>query len=192
MKYENWIFDFDGTLIDESVYSRVYPAIIKAISKVKSEKEINDIVNELPKNKLGLVDTYQLCLKLDVLDLYYDILPGFITESIFKSGIKSLLKSLKSNNTKIVVVTSSHRKIVELFLAFNDLITYVDVIWAFEDSNFNKDHSEYWSELSQSTNIKPEESMVVSDSLIEVMKAKTAGFSAKHLGTDVMSLEELQ
>tara|TARA_Y100000034_G_C6879189_1_gene402550 strand:- start:251 stop:829 length:579 start_codon:yes stop_codon:yes gene_type:complete len=192
MKYENWIFDFDGTLIDENVYVRMYPEILKALYEELSKEEVDKHIETLPRNKFGNVDSYDLCLKLQKLDLYYDILPGYITESVFKKGVKSLLKSLKSNESKVIVATNSHRKTVELFLAFNDIINYVNVIWAFEDTNFEKDHQEYWTQLSRAIGAKPEESLLVSDSMIEILKARSAGFYAKHLGTDIMSLEELQ
>ena len=70
-----YLFDLDGTLVDEKIYSRIYSKIVKMIKEKKGldEEEISGRAEQwkLTRNKEGRWDTGELCKQLGLLQQYY-------------------------------------------------------------------------------------------------------------------------
>ncbi len=187
---KTFLLDFDGTLMNKEIYVEMYPHIVNALEKKYGDK-VKEAIIEL-KAKTGEVDTYELCAKLNDLNLYYSILPTFIGKSKLLDGTVDLLKKLNTAGKRVLLITNSHRRTIDLYLVKHDLGKYFDFVWANEDSDFSKSDENYWAELTMATNIIKEESIVISDDLErDVIPARNFGMKALHLGTDIISLKEI-
>jgi len=180
-----WIFDLDGTLVDKGIYAKIFPVIIQALKDQKevSQEKIDETIAEVGE------DTWSICHRLDALDMYYEILLGYIEDGELIPGTLEVLQKLKTKGTKIILASNSHRRTIEMHLLKHDIAKYFDIIWGNEDAGDKKTDS-YWDQLKMTANLK--EPTVVSDDLRDIEQAKKRGWKTIHLGTDVITLKDIK
>ncbi len=190
-----WILDLHGSIIGTEMYREMYDDVIEAVKDIKKLDDdiLNKIIDKVKKKtgKIDRVDTYDLCKEMELVDLYYDMLPAYIQKAELKEGVEEFLAKLKTAGKKVIVFSSNHRRTTDIILGMKDIAKYVDIMWGFEDGGKKSDDF-YWQELKMANLLKPEECIVIGDDLDdEILMAKKLGFKTLHIGVDVMSLNDI-
>jgi HAD superfamily hydrolase (TIGR01549 family) len=169
-----FLFDLDDTLIDTSIYAKMYPSIV---SEVKSRGHDIDSL-DLKKNKYGNYDSGDVCKKLDMLDFYYSILEKEISvNNVLFSEVKEVFSSLEG---KKGIVSNSMLRTIKLYLDKYDL--KVDFIFSSDNAGCNKDSVEYWKKLIAAENLDPSECLVIGDDYEEDVEVPSSlGFKTFYL-----------
>ena len=180
-----FLFDLDDTLIDTSVYAKIYPLIVKKVCSYLDidEKELFVKAASLgmKKNKHGNYDSGELCKKLDLLDLYYPILEEEIkVNDVLFSEVKEVFSTLISRDNKIGIVSNSMLRTIKLYLDKYSLS--VDFIFSSDYTGCNKDCNEYWKKLITAESLVPSDCIVVGDNYHEDVEVPASlGFKTFYL-----------
>lgn len=182
-----YIFDLDGTLIDTIIYKKLYPKVIKMISKesglLKIEIEATAKALKMKKNIYGHYDSGDLSRIFGLLNEYYKILEKEIkvTNSLH-DGVNELFKKLKKENKVIGVASNSMKKTIYLHLKKYKLERYVNFIFSSDDSGCKKSDVNYWKILIKRQKLNPKNCLVIGDNLIDDVKVpKSEGFNTFYL-----------
>ncbi len=180
-----FLFDLDDTLIDNSIYAKIYPLIVKKVCSALNinEEELFIKVKSLglKKNKHGNYDSGELCKKLDLLDLYYPILEKEIeVNDVLFSEVKKVFITLKEKGNKIGIVSNSMLRTIKLYL--DKYLLEVDFIFSSDYTGCNKACNEYWKKLIAAENLDPSNCIVVGDDYHEDVEVPASlGFKTFHL-----------
>ena len=179
-----YIFDLEDTIIDKSIFARIYTPIIESllenlkISKIELQEVISRLKEETGKEK---IDTYDLCKKLNSTELYYKVLKRYVkhTYSFKTKNIAKVFKKIKASKKKIGVVSKSQKRTIEVFLKRFNLFEYVDFI-----EQGNKDTVLFWVLLEKKHKIEKEFTLVIDDShdILDI---------AEHAGYKVLNVKDL-
>ena len=179
-KFDNFIFDFDGTLADSA--GEVLACIERAFNKcnISFEKErLNSSVMgpslaEIAKIvKPELTDESTINSIVAEYRKLYDYDDNDIT--ILYDGIKDWLISLRKNNKKIFVATNKP-KIPTMRLVKSLDIDFVDDIYTVDKYNDKKlKKYEMIKEIVSKYNLSKEKTLMVGDCLSDIEAAKNVG-----------------
>jgi HAD superfamily hydrolase (TIGR01549 family) len=180
-----FLFDLDDTLIDTSIYAKIYPLIVSEVcSKLNIDKE--ELFSKasslgLKKNKHGNYDSGELCNKLDLLDLYYSVLEKAIAvNDVLFSEVREVFSTLEKKGSRIGIVSNSMLRTIKLYLDKYNL--KVDFIFSSDYTGCNKDCNEYWKKLIAAENLDPSDCLVIGDDYEEDVKVPSSlGFKTFHL-----------
>ena len=119
--YQIYLFDLDGTLIDEKIYDRIYEPVLKMIcaKRMISIENLDKRAEEvgLKKNKKGRWDTGDLCFEFGLLDQYYEILLRQIeVGGVLKDNVVTTFSRLKDEGKVIGVVSNSMRRTIKTYI----------------------------------------------------------------------------
>lgn len=185
---ETYLFDLDDTIIDSSIYVRMYHKLIDEllnnlkISKIELQKEITRLKNETGKQR---IDSFELCQKLNSEDIYYNVLGTHIkhTYTLKNKEIPNIFKKIKDSGKRIGIVTNSQEKTAELFLKRFRLRSYIDFI-----QSGKKDALFFWLNLEKKYDLQRENTMLIDDSEDVLEIAKRVGYKVLNV-KDLASLE---
>jgi FMN phosphatase YigB (HAD superfamily) len=186
---ETYLFDLDDTIIDSSIYTRMYHKLIEGllkslkISKIELQQEISKIKKETGKQR---IDTFELCEKLNSTDLYYDVLETHIkhTYTLKNKEIPTLFKKIRESGKRIGIVTNTQEKTAELFLKRFRLRSYVNFI-----QTGKKEALVFWINLEKKYDLKKENTMLIDDSEEILDIARRVGYKTLNV-KDLKNLEE--
>jgi FMN phosphatase YigB (HAD superfamily) len=182
---ETYLFDLDDTIIDSSVYSRMYHDLLRqiveqqGISEIELQKEITKIKNQTGKEK---VDTFELCKSLNCIELYYSVLERYVknTYTLKIPILPAMFKKIKDNKKKIGVVSMSQERTIRLFLDRFNLSKYIDFI-----ASGDKTTVLFWIQLERRHSLYKEETLVIDDS-DDILKI------AEHAGYKVLNVSNIK
>jgi len=177
------IFDCDGVLIDSELIS------VRVLSEVFYSNGLDISVEYIKKNFIGhsfininihIKKVFNKVLPEDFEEKYRNsLLSTFKNELLASSGIKHVLENI---NVPICVATSSSLirarsslKIVDLFDYFNN-----QVYSAYNMGNRGKPQPDIYLFSAEQFKIKPENTLVIEDSLLGVQGAVNAGMKVCH------------
>ena len=186
-----YIFDLDDTIIDSSIYARMYNALINEllsnlnIKEIELQEVISRIKEETGKPK---VDTYELCKKLSSTELYYKVLEKYVkhTYTLKTKNIPQIFKKIKAKKKKIGIISNAQERTIELFLKRFNLLEYVDFI-----ESGNKDTVLFWVMLEKKYSLDKERTMVIDDSNEILDIAEHAGYKVLNV-KDLVNLENFE
>lgn len=121
----------------------------------------------------------------EILKLRYEISKYYMEKVVdYKPNAEKLLKRLKELGFNLAIGTTTRKANIEMYKTTNKNIInkaklddYFDIIITNEDVKNRKPDPEVHSRILEFYNIKPEEVLIVEDSLIGVEAAKNAGIS---------------
>ncbi len=181
---QTYIFDLEDTIIDKSIYARIYTPIIESllenlkISEIELQEVISKLKKETGKEK---IDTFALCKKLNSTELYYKVLTRYVkhTFSLKTKNISKIFKKIKASKKKIGIVSKSEKRTIEVFLKRFNLLDLVDFI-----ESGNKDTVLFWVLLEKKYKIDKESTLVIDDSndILDI---------AEHAGYNVLNVKDL-
>ncbi len=192
------IFDMDGTLIDSvGIWNEIDVELIKKIGGILDDVNIQIQRDSTLKKLKGSENLYlEYCRFLkekyksdmeaeEILKLRYEISKYYMEKVVdYKPNAEKLLKRLKELGFNLAIGTTTRKANIEMYKTTNKNIInkaklddYFDIIITNEDVKNRKPDPEVHSRILEFYNIKPEEVLIVEDSLIGVEAAKNAGIS---------------
>jgi len=191
------IFDWDGTLADTK------KAVVKSFQKVLGEAGCG-VSDEFIERLIGIgtkktiIEAFREChMRLDVSTLeklaeekirihaeLADIVRLF-------DGATELLEALQGR-IMIALATMSSRKVVDKLLPEKRVERYFDVVVTADDVVKPKPDPEIFLVSAAKLGVKPEDCVVVEDSIFGVRAAKAAGMRCIAVSSGVYSKEELE
>lgn len=179
MKYNTYLFDFDGTLVDSM------PAFISTMLRILDENGIpyeGDIVKIItPLGYLGTARYYTEQLGLDMsegevvekMDLYaYD---EYAYRIEAKSHVIETLKALKEGGADLHVLTASPHKVLDVCLARLGIYDLFTNVWSCDDFATTKADPDIYRRAAEKIGQPVDEILFLDDNLHADKTAKTAG-----------------
>jgi phosphoglycolate phosphatase-like HAD superfamily hydrolase len=174
------IFDFDGTLADTLPYT--FKKIIEIAKKLKIKK-INDLKEKQVIEAIRKYSYQELLKKFEVSWLKYPLIIWEIKKAQkelgknidkikpFK-GINNLLKKIKQNNLKILILSSNIKSNIERFIDKEGWQNLIDGVYA-GGNLLGKDKD--MINLLKKEKLKKDELIYVADEARDVLACKKAG-----------------
>ena len=193
------IFDKDGVLVETFyLYYRAYKKIFSELGinitrndiakryGMKGAEIIKQIMNErrinIKEKQLKELTNKKDRLYYEMAEKKLELLPGVI----------KLLIYLKNKNYKIGIASSASKEIIEQLLRVMKIKKYFDATISGLEVNSSKPHPEIFLECAKRLKVKPEECIVIEDSVHGIEAAKRAGMKCIAVATGQHSREELQ
>lgn len=169
-------FDLDGTLVDSG--STIYKATIATFEKLGMKVY-------LPKDELDkrigahFADIFNdLNIQVDDLEyfikVYKTVYFDFISDSTLYPGVIELLEYLHHNNYKIALLTTKAQGQAELILEHFKLTKYFAFIMGRRPGIMHKPSPEPLLIISETLKVKPEETLMVGDTELDIQCGKSA------------------
>jgi HAD superfamily hydrolase (TIGR01509 family) len=190
------IFDWDGTLADTK------KAVVQSFQKVLGEAGCV-VSDEFIERRMGIgtkktiIEAFREChMRLDVSTLEklakekIRIQAGLTDIVTLFEGVAELLEALQGR-IKIALATMSSRKVVEKVLPEKRIEAYFDVVVTADEIAKPKPDPEVFLVSAAKLGVKPEDCVVVEDSVFGVRAAKAAEMKCIAVSSGVYSREEL-
>lgn len=190
------IFDLDGTLIDSVwIWNATDRKLLKELSS-NEDYEVEDIqhfrdaiLSTYNKGNIYLNYCDILGKMFDsnltaeqILNNRWQISTEFFKELSYKPEATEVLKVLKANGLKLVIATTGTKQFVDVCRNENENIKKAadfdktfDLIVTRDDVKENKPSPDIHLKVMELLGVKPEDCLVVEDSLMGVQAAKNAG-----------------
>jgi len=202
LKFQGVLFDLDGTLIKYSVdrvkltmdilkylkkcdvYFNIYSEVDYPISMVRKTIKLLEGM-KMPKNFIDSISS-----SLFKIIESYEVEASNRTSII--NGAYETLKFIKSMGLKCGLITLNSRKSTEIILDKFNLKAFFDVIVTRDDVKNFKPHIDHLLKAINLMNLKPEDVIVVGDSIIDVIPAVVLNAFPIAVKTGVRREDELR
>lgn len=174
LKYDLFIFDFDGTLLDtEKYHCKAWNNALSIEKNKNIEIDINDyckyfhsLTSIMSRNYLKIlydIDNYDYIYKKK----QYEYEKIINNENIdFINGAENFLNFILKNNKKFIIVTNTSAKFIELFKVKHPILNSATKIYTKEDFINRKPNPECYLRISNE--YKSEKKIGFEDSLIGI------------------------
>ena len=176
---KNYLFDFDGTLVDSM------PTYVSAMLRILDENKVgygDDIVKIItPLGLKGTADYYiTLGVKMSKEKMLEKMLE-YMTEAYettieAKKCVIEALRTLYDRGDRLHVLTASPHLVTDVCLKRNGLYDLFEQVWSVDDFSLTKSDTRLFYEVADRLSCKPEEIHYFDDSLIALKNAKKAGY----------------
>lgn len=174
------IFDMDGVIIDSQPIH--YEADKLALKSVGIDVSYNDLEKYAGTSNINRFTRFKKDFNLilsikDFISIQQNIIFSLVAkaELLPISGIKELLESLKSNDIKIAVASSSSYIFIDTILNSINVKNYFTQVVSGEDMANSKPAPDIFLATAAKLNTEPSECVVIEDSMNGVLAAKEAG-----------------
>ncbi len=175
MGYKFVLFDLDGTLINTN---RLIIDSFQHTYKTCLELEVceEEILKYFGEPLLVTLKRYSEEKADELFKTYidYNETRHNDTVTIFE-GVQELLEELKKQGYTLALVTSKRRKVAQMGLDLFDISKHFDVFVALEDTELHKPNPAPAIKALELLNAKPQEAIMVGDSVFDIHCAHGAG-----------------
>lgn len=181
-KIKVYIFDFDGTVIDNEqahLYSWVQAFKIFLGDINPSLIQYHFGKNSLDIASLFIQDKKQIEECIRVKEEIYEKLWPQISKPV--QCIEELLTKLKNSKKTIAIASSSTRDTIVKVLKYFNLYHYFDIIIGIDNVSNPKPHPELLLSIIEKLNITPLEAVYIGDSPVDILTAHNAGVYSVYL-----------
>lgn len=182
-KINTVLFDFDGTIMDtNNLILESWQHTFRTVEgKERAAEDILETFGEPLNITMGKL-LPQVAVEEGV-KIYRSYHHDRFTELIeVFPGIPELLAELKHRGYKTGVVTSRLRNTTELGLKTYDMEQYFDTVVTCDDTDKHKPDPEPVNIALERLGAKPEETIMVGDSMFDILCAKNAGVTSAMVG----------
>lgn len=179
MKYFNYIFDFDGTLVDSMPYWSQKMINILEKNKLSYPDDIIKIITPLGdvgtaryfKEELGVEDSIEEMRRQ--MDEY--ALPKYRDVIELKEGVFDYLTMLKSKGCSLNVLTASPHKMLDPCLERNGIFDLFDNVWSCDDFGTTKSDVGIYRSAVEKIGVRECDAVFFDDNVGAVSTAARAG-----------------
>lgn len=175
---KNYLFDFDGTLVDSM------PTYVAAMLRILDENNIsysNDIVKII--TPLGVLGTAEYYIKMgldmpkeQIISLMKEyMLDGYFYHIPAKNNVISTLKTLKEQGANLNVLTASPHVTLDACLKRLGIYDLFTNVWSCDDFSTTKADPEIYKMAAEKIGDTVENILFLDDNLNADKTAKTAG-----------------
>ncbi len=177
------LLDMDGTLLDLhyddffwlSHLPRRY-ADFHGTNVATAKAEILEQIKQLEGTlEWYCLDHWSELTKMDVPSLKHEVKHKIQ----IRPHTEDFLEKLKQLGKKLVLITNSHRRGLELKLQVTEIDKWLDVVISSHDYGSPKEEQSFWQQLQDNEPFDPERSVFIDDTPRVLRSAKT--FGIKHL-----------
>jgi len=178
MKYNTYLFDFDGTLVDSM------PAFVSVMLRILNENNIkyeDDIVKIItPLGYKGTAEYFKkLGISLSIEEMLKTMNEYAYNEYAYniqaKNNVISVLEKLKNNGASLNVLTASPHSVLDICLKRVGIYDLFDNVWSCDDFLTSKSDPAIYIKAAEKLG-KPVESVLFLDDNYNADKtAKTSG-----------------
>lgn len=178
---ETVLLDMDGTLLDLHFDNQFW---IHHLPKRYAE------LNQLPPAQVqqqmaakyqamqGQLDWY--CFDFWERELNLELMP--LKQELahlikIRPSVIDFLTALKQSHCKVILLTNSHRKGLQMKFALTDIEQYFDQVISSHDYGYCKEQQAFWQAAETALEFKPEQSLFIDDSLAVLQAAQTYGIA---------------
>lgn len=177
------MLDMDGTLLDLAFDNYLWMHIVPqefARANNMSEEDAREQLFASMRRLQGKLDWYCLDfwsdhLGLDIASLHRDANHRIA----YLPGAEEFLKQVSAMELRVLLVSNSHGKTLEIKDDVTDLMRFFDGIYLSHDLGHPKEDQPFWESLQERENFNPERTMFMDDNLTVLRSARDYGI--KHL-----------
>ena len=179
-KLELIVFDVDGTLAEtDDYYVKKGVGISRKVLPFVSPERMEKVVRPMIMAGETVLHAFYRLLDLVGLDkIISKAHSSFSVSDEYKyKEVKGMRKTIKllSEKYKLGIITSGGRHSTDSFLKKFKLEKYIDYVISSEDCEYIKPHPAPMLKVMEQANVKPENSMLVGDTVFDIICAKRAG-----------------
>jgi phosphoglycolate phosphatase len=178
-KIKHVTFDLDGTLINSA--STIYKSTLKAlnvlnINAVIKEKEFNRMIGA---HFINIFNEFKIVVKDfdQFIEIYKGFYFDFIDESKFYPGVIEILQYLQQKQICLSLLTTKGQDQAEKIIQHFNLDKYFNFIMGRRDGVGHKPSAEPLLFICRETGAKPEETLMVGDTELDIMCGRNANAS---------------
>ena len=193
--YILYLFDLDGTLVDTKL--DIALAFQRVLGEAGFEKpSLEDVEKAIgggaknAVNKLTGLEGDALAPLLEAFTAAYEEMCADHTE-VYAGG-EALLRRLKAEGAKLAVVTMKFRAPTHKILRRHGIIDLLDDVLAFDDLEKRKPDPDSLVKLIIKYDLKPEDVLVIGDTVTDLKYAQNAGVDACAVEYGYGELEDLK
>ena len=170
------LFDLDGTLIDSlDLHIEAFQWILRKLGKEIGREELEPLMGLTPQD---IIKQYFSELSKDELlalsGQKEDRLDTIVEDVYVYPGVIEFLKILRSNSVKTIVISSTHRRLVQVLLRHAGIYELIDDIVSGDEVREGKPHPEPFLTGAIKSGQQPANCLAIGDSLYDFHSA-TAG-----------------
>lgn len=179
MKYNNYIFDFDGTLVDSMPYWSEKMLNILKKNNIQYPVDIIKIIT--PLGDVGTARYFmekfdiQLSVEQMLAQMEDYAFPKYRDIIELKKGVAEYLTMLKNNHCSINILTASPHKMVDVCLKRIGIFDLFDNVWTCEDFGLTKSDLQIYVQASNKLNTSISNIAFFDDNIEAISVAKKAG-----------------
>lgn len=180
MPTENWLFDFDGTLVDSMRYWAEGMISVLDNHGIKYGDDIIKIIT--PLGTKGTAEYFQsIGLNVPIEEIHEEVF-GFLTpiyQKIIgeKKGVRQCLKRMKEQGYRLHVLTASPHEWLDPCLKRLGLFSLFENVWSCDDFGTGKTNPDIYVEAAKRIGASVSEVTFLDDNINADKAAKIAGMS---------------
>lgn len=186
------LFDLDGTLIDtnELILMSFRHTFKELLNLEVEDREITRLFGEPLTNSMMRYNSE----RAEELTQFYRNFNESIHDIYCKpfKGVTHMLKKMKDAGIKTAVVTSKRRTLAERGMKLVGIYEFMDVIITPEDTDMHKPNPHPALKAMELLGVKPEETIMVGDSNLDILCGKNAGCKTCGVTYTALPIELLQ
>ncbi len=179
MKFDAYLFDLDGTLIDSSL--DIAEATNFTLRELGFEpKPVDEIIKhvgyggrKLLEGILGTDEREIIDRAVSIFREYYFSNPSRYTK--LYPGVLETLKTIKDTGKKVAVVTNKYEDISKRILEDVGIIEHIDIVVGGDTLSKKKPDPEPVLHVINRFSVTPERALMVGDSETDIISGKSAG-----------------
>ncbi len=170
------IFDMDGTLTrtNELIFASFNHVASKYLGKTMSPAEIIALFGPPEEGGLSsLVGIARAEEAMNDLCAYYERNHQELAR--LHGGIEEVLRHLRERGVLLAVFTGKGRRTTQITLRAFNLESYFDIVVSGSDVKHHKPHPEGVCQVLSALNVRPDEAVMVGDSVADIVASRGAG-----------------
>jgi HAD superfamily hydrolase (TIGR01509 family) len=184
------LFDLDGTLIySKGVIGKCINETLVHFGYEPFEgKQLHDLIG-VPLGEALSLKTSEIKPLIDHFRRIY--LDNYLTGTRVYDGMEGVLANLREGEKKIGIVTLKHTPVARKVLNALNLIDYIDYVEGDDDVSELKPSPDHVLRLCRGLNVEPENSVVIGDTVMDIVAGKSANCRTIGVLWGAMSMDDL-
>lgn len=179
LKYKNYIFDLDGTLVDSM--SKAVKIVLDYLDErgISYPPDLIKILTPLGFKGISVYYATEMRIGLPAETIYAEFVERlkkvYEKELELKEGVREALTALKARGARLCVLTASPHVFTDVCLKNLGVYEFFEHVWTAEDFGLLKSDARIYGEAAKRLGTDVSECVMVDDSLRVLKTAKSAG-----------------